>query len=352
MVSPFLLILYLFIMKKALIVTDLHLRPSHYEMSVSILNLIEEKIDLLKPDFLINLGDTFHTKNNVHASMQKLYHDFVERISLKVKVIQLVGNHDWGIQYSVHPFVSLMSLPNVTVVEDVLVLDKCAFISYCREKSRFQEMLDKAGPSIDRVFAHMDMNGYTPGSGWEEVSPFFDEDHFTNYKQIISGHLHLAQNKTLKSGTEIIFVGSGYTTDFGESDQEKRFLLMDLENGKWESIPTNMTMHKTIRINAGDKFPEIPEDDYLRGVEFRVIVKGTRDQINSLILPKKYNAKIAYDLMSSQGARIELSTTDTQDETIKKYIQAEIDRSFGGKEKSGLDIDKLIKIGKRFIPNN
>lgn len=338
-------------MKKALIVTDLHLRPSSLEMSQKVLALIEEKIEELKPQYLINLGDTFHTKNVVHVTVQNMYQDFISRVSKKVKVVHLIGNHDWGVQYSEHPFNALKYMDNVTVVEDVFTLDKCAFVSYCRETSRFQEMLERAGNNIDRVFAHMDMNGFTPGSGWEEVSPFFDPEHFKNYKQIISGHLHLAQNKTLTSGTEIIFVGSAYTTDFGESDQDKRFLLMDLESGEWDSVPTGMTMHKTLKINAGDPFPEIPEEEVNRGVEYRVIVSGTREQINTLILPKKYPARITYDLTAQQGARIELSATDTQEQTMKKYIEAELKRSYGGVTESGLDIDKLIKIGKKYIPN-
>lgn len=90
-------------MKKALVVTDLHLRPSHLEMSKRVLALIEEKIDELKPEYLINLGDTFHTKNVIHVSIQNLYQAFIARVSKKVKVIQLVGNHDWGVQYSEHP---------------------------------------------------------------------------------------------------------------------------------------------------------------------------------------------------------------------------------------------------------
>jgi DNA repair exonuclease SbcCD nuclease subunit len=338
-------------MKKALIVTDLHLRPSTLEMNQKVLSLIEEKIEELKPDYLINLGDTFHTKNNIQITVQNEYQNFIEKISKKVKVINLVGNHDWGIQYSEHPFNALKFMPNVTVVEDVFTLGKCAFISYCRETTRFQEMLERAGHNIERVFAHMDMNGFTPGSGWEEVSPFFDPEYFKNYKQIISGHLHLAQNKTLSSGTEIIFVGSAYTTDFGESDQEKRFLYMDLDTGDWESIPTGMTMHKTFKIKAGEAFPEIPKDEVNLGVRFRVIVSGTKEQINTLILPKRYDAQISYDLISAAGARIELSATDNQDQTMRKYIEAELKRSFGGVEKSGLDIDKLIKIGKKFIPN-
>lgn len=338
-------------MKKALIVSDLHLRPSSLEMSKRVLELIEQKIDEIKPNYLINLGDTFHTKNVIHVTVQNLYQEFVARVSKKVKVIQLVGNHDWGVQYSEHPFKALKYMNNVTVVEEVFTLDKCAFISYCRETTRFQEMLEKAGHNIDRIFAHMDMNGFTPGSGWEEISPFFDPEYFKGYKQVISGHLHLAQNKTLANGTEIIFVGSSYTTDFGESDQEKRFLLMDLDTGKWKSISTGLTMHKTLKIKAGEEWPTIPEAEVNQGVEFRVVVSGTREQINTLILPKKYLARITYDLTASAGARIELSATDNQDQTMKKYIEAELKRSFGGVEESGLDVEKLIKIGKKYIPN-
>src|SRR5690606_23764424 len=132
-------------------------------------------------------------------------------------------------------------------------------------------------------------------------------------------------------------VGSGYTTDFGESDQAKRFILMVLDTGDWESIPTGLTMHKTIKIKAGEPYPAIPEADLHEGVEIRVVVSGTREQINTLILPKKYPARITYDLTAAQGARIELSATDNQEQTIKKYIEAELKRSFGGVEKSGLD---------------
>lgn len=338
-------------MKKALIVSDLHLRPSSMEMSKRVLKLIQQKIAELKPDYLINLGDTFHTKNIIHVTVQNLYQDFINEVRKDVKVIQLVGNHDWGVQYSEHPFNALKYMDNVTVVEDMMTLDKNIFISYARETSRFEEMLGRGGPKIERIFAHMDMNGYTPGSGWEEVSPYFDEDHFKGYKQLISGHLHLAQNKILENGTEILFVGSGYTTDFGESDQEKRFVLMDLDTGVWESIPTGLTMHRTLKIKAGEPFPEIPEAELHDGVEFRVVVSGTREQINTLILPKKYPARITYDLTAAQGARIELSATDNQEQTIKKYIEAELKRSFGGVEKSGLEIDKLLKIGKKYIPN-
>lgn len=336
---------------KALVVTDLHLRPSQLDTSRRILQLIEDKIDELKPEYLINLGDTFHTKNTVYVEVVNLYHDFLRRITKKVKVINLIGNHDWAVPYTEHPLKAFKYMENLTIVDDVYTLGENAFISYCREKERFDEMLNKAGQRVVRIFAHMDMNEFTPGSGWEEITPFFSADHFSRYEQLISGHLHLAQNKTLASGTEIIFVGSGYTTDFGESDQEKRFLMIDLETGEWSSVPTGLTLHKTFRITAKDKFPEINLDEVKNGVEFRVIVSATREEYSALIMPKNYPAKIIPEFTSSTGARIELSAGDTQDDTMKKYTSIELERSYGGLEKSGLDLDKLIKIGKKYIPH-
>lgn len=342
-------------MKKALIFTDPHLRPSYIEIGKRVLNLVKEKLRETGADHLFILGDVFHTKNLVYASVQNLYQKFLEDVAKEfpgITIIQIVGNHDWGVQYSEHPFKGLKHIPGLTIVEDYYVYDKKnLFLAYAREKERFQEFLQLGGPDIERVFSHMDMDGFTPGSGWEEISPFMGAEEFSNYKQIISGHLHLAQEKILKNGTEIIFVGSPYTTDFGESDQTKRFLLLDLESGKWESVPTDMTMHKTYRINSGEPLPEIPEEEVKRGIEHRVIIKGTREEIAALIIPKGYMAKIAYEFTTGIGARIELSAADNQDDTIRKYIKEEIKRSFGGEDKAGFDLEKLLKVGKRFIPN-
>ena len=342
-------------MKKALIFTDPHLRPSYIEVGKKVLDLVVEKIRETGANHLFILGDVFHTKNLLYASVQNLYQSFLERVSAEfpdLVIIQIVGNHDWGIQYSEHPFKGLKHIPNFTIVENMYVYDEeNLFLAYSREKERFQDFLKQGGPKIKRIFAHMDMDGFTPGSGWEETSPFMGAEEFQQYQQVISGHLHLAQEKVLKNGTEIIFVGSPYTTDFGESDQVKRFLLLDMETGKWESIPTNMTMHKTMKINAGDPFPVIPPEEVKAGIEHRVMIKGTREEIASLIIPKGYMAKIAYEFTTGIGARIELSASDNQDDTIRKYIKEEIKRSFGGEDKAGFDLEKLLKIGKKFIPN-
>lgn len=338
---------------KAIIGSDFHVRPSHLHTAERLLKKVLAELKEKKPEYYINLGDTFHTKNMTYVSATKTYKDFLLEVSkLGIKTIQLVGNHDWADPYyQFHALESLKNLhENITIVEDFFKLGDNVFISYCREKERFAKFLAEAGKA-KRIFAHMDMNGFTPGSGWEEISPFFDAEYFENYEMVVSGHLHLAQEKTLKkSGTQIIFVGSGYTTDFGESDQEKRLLWFDLETGDWESISTGLTLHKTLRFTAKDPIPKIPQKDIDNGVEYRVIFSGTKEEYSLLDIPKKYPASIVPEFLSKGKTRIDLSVTETKDETMTKYIQEELKRSYGGVEESGYDVEKLLHFGKRFLP--
>lgn len=332
----------------ALIATDLHLRPDHMGAAQRLLDKIIVEIKENKPKYLFLLGDIFHYKNRLFATCLSVFHKFLEEATKECEVICLVGNHDWGQPYTVHSLDSFRGIPNFKIVDDVYRLDENnGFISYCREKERFEELLIKLGP-VKRLYGHLDINDFKVGSGWEEVHAFSSPGDFKAYEQVFSGHLHLAQESKLENGTEIIFVGTGYTTDFGETDQKKRLILLDIDSGEYSSIDTGLTLHKTMKINAGDPFPILPEAELKNGVEFRVIISGTKEQMDLVQRPKNYEAKIVMELRSHETARVDLSVTDTRQDTLKKYIDHEIEKSFGG-EKSGLDKDKLTKVGESIL---
>lgn len=339
---------------KAIVFGDPHVKPQTLEVNKRVFDFILKTVEERKPDYVINLGDTFHTKNTVYTSALNLYENFILELTKKTKVIQLIGNHDWAIEYSAHPFSVFKHIPNLTIVDKYFILEDNLFMAYAREKERLQTLMEEAiatsPKKLVRMFGHLDIHGFMPGDDWVEYSPHVSPEFFSGFEQVISGHYHKQQYKKVNN-TEIIFVGTSYTTDFGESDQEKRIIEIDLKTGNIEDIPTNFTFHKTLHINAGDKFPEIPEDRDPDS-QYRVIVKGTYEEINSLILPKKYPAIIIYDFENAEGTRIELKSTDTQEDILKKYITAEIERNYGGVDKAGFEIEKLIRLSKRYIPNN
>lgn len=334
--------------RDALLVGDPHLRPLELEFAKALLLKVLEVTIERKPEYVFIMGDVFHYKDRLSGVCLKIFHDFLLEITKYSKVVMIVGNHDWCQPYSVHSLESYKLMPNVTVVDDYYKLDDDnLFISYCREKERFLELVKKAGPA-KRLFGHLDVNTLTPGSGWEETEDFLNPEEFSDlqFEQIFSGHLHLAQQVKYKN-CEIVMVGTGYTTDFGESDQLKRLVLLDLDSGDYESIPTGLTLHKTLKMEASDPFPEIPVEELERGVQYRLVIRGTKEQIAILKKPKNYPAQYTYDWVLNEGARIDLSVTDTKEDIMKKYIEEEIKRSFS--EKDNFDKEKLFKIGKRYL---
>lgn len=330
----------------ALVASDLHLRPAHADLAVRILAKIEAEIDLTQPEYLLIPGDTFHTKDKIYASMILLFEEFLVRVTKKCKVIILVGNHDWGVPYTVHSLQCFEWIENLTVVGSTYKLnDKVGFIGYCREKERFETLMqDLQGCEI--IFGHLDLNGFDLGSGWEETDSFCGAERFTSFKKVFSGHFHKAQERTLSNGTEIIYIGTGYTTDFNESDQEKRFLLINLETGDWTAIPTNMTLHRTLKIDARDSLPKLSEEDIANGVHFRVRVSGTKEEIANFKVPNNYQAKIVYDFKNTEVARLDINATDSHEQMMNKFVDYEIKRVYGTLEESKVDRDKLMKIGK------
>ena len=335
---------------KALVASDLHLRPSHYDLAVRILKKIEDEAESNDPEYLIIGGDTFHTKDKVYASIMLLFEEFLLRVTKKRKVIILVGNHDWGVPYTVHSLQTFEWIKNLTIVATTYKLnDKVGFIGYCREKERFDTLMqDLQGCEI--LFGHLDLNGFDLGSGWEETDSFCGAERFTSFKKVFSGHFHKAQEST-NNGTEIIYIGTGYTTDFNESDQEKRLLLIDLDTGEWKGIPTGMTLHRTIKIDAKDPLPELPEADLKNGVHFRVRVSGTKEEIANFRVPSDYQmkAKIVFDFKNTEISRLDINAADSHDHMMDKYVDYEIKRVYGSLEESKIDSKKLMKIGKSLM---
>lgn len=330
---------------KALLVSDLHLRPAHIEVAKKVLEKIKSVLKETNPEYLIIGGDTFHTKNIVYVSVLTLFEEFLTEVTKSHKVICLVGNHDWGIPYESHSLQTL-KMKNLKIVESYYRLnDSVGFIGYCREKSRFEEFM-KSLDGCSILFGHLDLNGFELGSGWEETDSFCGAERFTSFKKVFSGHFHKAQSKSLDSGAEVVYVGSGYTTDFSESDQEKRFLLIDLATGEYESILTGLTLHKTLSISAGDLLPELDQDLINSGTNYRLIVSGSKDQINNVKIPSGYKAKIVFEIQTADSTRANINSYDSHDKIMEKYVDFELRKDDNDKS---LERDRLLKVGAAIL---
>lgn len=340
---------------KALWFTDLHLRPTQKESGAKLLSFILKTAQERKPGVAIITGDIFHTKDNVQLTLMTTFKEFLIELSQICKVVVIPGNHDYGSEYSSHSLDYLKKMDNVVIVDtSYKITDKVGIISYARKPDRFQFLMNELGP-VETLFGHFDLNGFNLGSGWEEQESWSDPEVFKSYsslKFVNSGHYHLAQEKILND-VRFVFCGTGYTTDFGESDQEKRVCIYDLETNEIESISTGLTLHKTLRIDVGADLPEIPQDEIANGVEYRVVIKGTQKQINlwqnSKEMPRNYPGRVSYDFITEVDERLDISSTDDSVDILSKYVSNEFSKNKETVKNSNLNEERLLKMGQRLM---
>lgn len=333
---------------KALWFTDLHLREAHRDAGKKLLSFILETAKERKPDMAICTGDVFHTKNMIYGTMLDMFGEFLTELTKICPVYMIPGNHDYCVEYSVHSLESFKLFPNVHVVDrSMKITDKVGIMAYARQEERFSTLLQELGP-VEYLFGHFDMEGFDLGSGWEEKESWCSPEKFKGVKKVYSGHYHKRQRKTV-NGVEILFGGTGATTEFGESDQEKFITMVDLETGEDEGILTGLTFHKTLRINAGDAFPEIPLEERNNGVEFRLVIKGTQQQIALIDRPKDYPARIAFDFQTEVSERLDVTSSEKKEDVIKKYVDFEIKKQGKAIEAAEFDLEKLMTIGAKYV---
>jgi len=330
-------------MSKAIIFSDAHLCPQNFDAGQKLLGFVLEQAIKHKADHIFNLGDTFHYKNEVFVTVLDQYRSFLLEVSKIAKVIQIVGNHDYGREYDKHALQPYLDMNNVVTVNGNYKLnDKIGFMSFARDDAKFKKEF-KPISDCSFVFGHFDINGFNLGSGWEEQHSYNDGKVFSKQEKVFSGHYHLAQTKKIGK-TEITYVGTGFTTSFGESDQEKRIILFDMETGEWESISTGMTLHKTIRIKHTDTLPEIPEDEVKAGVKFRVVIEGPKEYLEKIKKPNGYPAKIDKKSEKEESVRLKIDANMSKKDILGMYLEKEF-------PKYGLDLDveKLKEIGEIYL---
>lgn len=338
---------------KVLWITDIHINEDKPKLMGDVLDFFYDLAISRKVDGIINTGDTHHGKNQLFATELDMYRKFLERITPQMPVWTIVGNHDWAHphNYSIHSLESVRAIPNHTVVDSSLVIEdkgqRIGLMAYCWTKGRFEELRSKMG-HLDRMFGHYDMNDFYLSGGHEEVGSWFADEMFTDLKQVYSGHYHTHQQKKIKN-TLVTFLGTAYTTNAGEANQEKRVAIVDLVTGEIEFIVTPFTMHKKVSINVGDVIPQLSAEDANKGVDLRWEVVGTTEQIRAFLkdkkLSKEVRGRIQPKFIDKKEKRLDISIDSTTEEKVRMYVTHMLIQRYGSVEKAPVDLERLVKMG-------
>jgi DNA repair exonuclease SbcCD nuclease subunit len=190
-------------------------------------------------------GDVFHNKSLIHSIAQSKLLDII-RVYKMIKFIILDGNHDMSSMTGdgVSATKSLDNEENVTTIHRTTKIENILFVPWDQRNMIFDI---KEGNS-DYLISHFGLNEAKLNSGISIISDIGLKD-LKQYKHCFLGHYHTPQ-----SVGNVTYVGSPIQLDWGEKNEEKRFLIINSETGDVESIPTvNYKKHFEFIITSENK---------------------------------------------------------------------------------------------------
>ncbi|NHJ48642.1 MAG: hypothetical protein FK733_12730, partial [Asgard group archaeon] len=186
--------------------------------------------------FMIIGGDILHGKSIIHAIAQDIMIDFFTHWSDMLRFYVIDGNHDLsGKGHSVvSALKSLRTIPSVTWIpfNEVARIGEILFVPYG------PDMVDVIkNTSATVLVSHFGLSEGMLNSGISIVSDISLKDLKGKYNLVLLGHYHKPQ-EIIDKDIALYYVGSPIQLDWGEKNDEKRFLVVDTEMGEVVSIPT------------------------------------------------------------------------------------------------------------------
>lgn len=291
-----------------LIIGDPHFKTGNPLETVPMTKEVVSVARRLKPDAIINLGDTLDRHESIHVNPLERATQFMYELSEIAPLYILIGNHDRpnnsNFLTTEHPFNALKMWPGTTVVDKVISVTikglKFTMVPYV-PPGRFQEALNTLPDStigIRAIIAHQEFKGAKMGAIRSEVGDIWP----LSSPLVISGHVHDYD----RLQPNMIYTGTPIQHAFGDREDKTvsifRFPIIPTNNDDINSLFTEervdlkLPKKSLVYLSCEEVVTYIPPE----GKMIKIVVRGTREEIKAISkLPniKQWNAagiKIAY----------------------------------------------------------
>ena len=180
-------------------------------------------------------GDVYHNKSLVYSIAQEIMIDFFEQYE-NLEFWLLDGNHDLSGKGE-HVISSLRSLSKCQNVEWITGSPAGDDGLICIPYSHNVVNQVKTGRSRILI-SHFGLSEGVLNSGMSIISDISVKDLIGKYELVLLGHYHKPQEMG-QEGFRLFYVGSPIQLDWGEKNEEKRFLVVDTDTLNVDSIPIN-----------------------------------------------------------------------------------------------------------------
>lgn len=280
---------------------------------------------------LVILGDVFHGKHLLHSAAVNYFREVIEKFR-EINITVIDGNHDISIiDGNLYSPNRLFSREKNFRYIDKPTLDDGGILYV-----PFQKELDlKKLPVADIFMGHFGINEAVLNNGISIISNIKLSD-LRNYPIIFLGHYHKPQE--IDNGiSKCIYVGSPVQLDWGEVNENKRFIIFDRETKEIEFIPINIPglgfykffiekpedveevieKIKMVNENGGGKikvFSKIKTDD-LKCIEDDVVI------IDQSALINQARERIGLDVPMREQLRRYLEVKNIPEENTREYLE-------------------------------
>ena len=285
--------------------------------------------------YIVIAGDIFHNKSIIHSLALNIFLNFL-REHKDLKFIIIDGNHD--LSGKAEGVVSALSCldyePNITYIHKPLKIGQILFVPYSCD------MIDIIkNSSSEYLISHFGLNEGMLNSGISIVADIGIKDLSGKYKTVLLGHYHKPQ-EIINNNISVYYTGSIIELDYGERDEDKRFLLVDTDKNIIESVSTQgYKKHYNFELTSENKEKVLIEARKLRDQGHYIQLSQKEEMDVSEIREEfKVTNKIIRDI-TNRGITSDMKMEDK----LKKYLEI--------KEIPKDHIEEYLEIGFEIVNN-
>lgn len=264
-------------------------------------------------------GDLYHNKSIVYSIAQEIMIDFFEQYE-DLEFVIIDGNHDLSGkgQNVVSALRALSKCDNVMWVTEGPTtysrngIDEHIYIPYSHDVVN-QVLTNKRKILI----SHFGVSEGILSSGMSIISDLSAKQLMERYELVLLGHYHKPQ-EMIQDNFKLYYVGSLIQLDWGEKNEDKRFLVVDTDTLDVDSIPIiSYKRHIEIEIDSSNRAQALADVHKHRaeGQHVKVILKERVD-LGPLEMDVRVVDKTEVDI-TDRGITSSMSDVDIH----RKYME-------------------------------
>lgn len=294
----------------AVISGDIHYNLKNLEVADLATRQAILRANSLDVPFISN-GDLHDEKSNLRAEcVNRLIETF--KLCREAPYIN-IGNHSLlGAKSKEHAINFLKPYANVIESPTYIGQLKLYIVPYhddADELRRFIRSILKG----QTLVLHQGLVSGNMGDYIQDHSALSPED-LKDHRSILS-HYHARQD--IKCGDNIAsYIGSPYTTSFGEANDLPKGFQILMSDGSLEFVPTNLRKHVIVNIKIGFNSTEYEQSsEYAPGDILKVRVSGTKERLAGI---GKKTVGLLLSLPTDSSFNLEFTPTDNDSKPILK----------------------------------